>query len=808
MSSAQANDPLAHPLVLYAAWLRVDGWFRLGNLAPEPELSLWRLHPEAQIRELRDELRAKAWRPSPWRQVPYPKKGACLRHYVMPTVKDQVVFMAYLVLIGPLLDNQLFSFTFGNRLHRPLYWDRRASPAQWIQRPYPFLTQRIYLSYARSHGLYRRVAHWTVANMTKATIEESDYSGRVQHPDDYGAESLPPWTRAQWWSSLPGEDDYEPCAYWAALDLQLAHPFVRLDTLDHTVQRMLGNIERDDVFSAVFSPVARLLDGYPKSVVEYLKDEERRIDLARSLVNHLKLVRIEGKHFPKDSWQPPHALANLPPDNAGLPTGLAISGLLLNVALHDADVGVFNYLRATSGTGRGAVVRFADDMYVVARSANGLLRLIDEVWRAISGEKDANLAVPESRTNLYLNVGKVGPKAVHDVVHAYLRHNGWHECDHPQCDEIVPSAAAKRTKNSLASWWKGGEHTALSDALDRSAVKAGDVGPFVTTLVERLSAMGTDGLGERFGEGAENRLVQLHDLARLDIDDTQVRADTRRSFAANRLVRSWVSADADRARRQIADIRRSVARVLRESPWKFSLWHAVVRAAARRPERGAVSDDSEAAKWLVDQIRQIGTTDAHGNSWLRAWPEEGDHWPHRSSRVWMHLYLSFHRASFWGAVAEVAGSLWRYVERYEGSSDGAGRPHLWVVRVPEGLHESVAKAIGNLDAWSSEMYDKDAVLPEWELDSIALALLASLDRGTVGDSLRRSKGQPSVLELPKRLVEMAPATAKLLERHDRVCVEERRRLVRLDDSALAHVRLASRRGTIGKLLFPNAFRLG
>ena len=30
-----------HPLVLMAGWRRVDGWYRSGNLAPEPELSRW-----------------------------------------------------------------------------------------------------------------------------------------------------------------------------------------------------------------------------------------------------------------------------------------------------------------------------------------------------------------------------------------------------------------------------------------------------------------------------------------------------------------------------------------------------------------------------------------------------------------------------------------------------------------------------------------------------------------------------------------------------------------------------------------------
>ena len=91
---------LGHPLILKAAWMRVDGWYRSGNLAPQPELATWRLHPEEKLRELRNDLLDGSWTPTAWPQVPFPKKGARLRHYTMPSVRDQVAFMTFLVLLG------------------------------------------------------------------------------------------------------------------------------------------------------------------------------------------------------------------------------------------------------------------------------------------------------------------------------------------------------------------------------------------------------------------------------------------------------------------------------------------------------------------------------------------------------------------------------------------------------------------------------------------------------------------------------------------------------------------------------------
>lgn len=116
------------PLVLWAAWLRIDHWYRSANLPPQPELARWRNHPEAELRTLGADLQEGAWGAVPWLQVPFPKKGACLRHMYLPSVRDQVAFMAHLVLLGPLLDDQLKTFVFGSRWYRPIAWDTRRDP--------------------------------------------------------------------------------------------------------------------------------------------------------------------------------------------------------------------------------------------------------------------------------------------------------------------------------------------------------------------------------------------------------------------------------------------------------------------------------------------------------------------------------------------------------------------------------------------------------------------------------------------------------------------------------------------------------
>ena len=151
------------------------------------------------------------------------------------------------------------------------------------------------------------------------------------------------------------------------------------------------------------------------------------------------------------------------------------------------------------------------------------------------------------------------------MISAFLRESGWESCQ--KCGEVTGSTGPLQRSKSVGEWWKSLMEESSSDddkeairaAAERSVVRSGDVGPFVTTLVERLSEIDADTLGERFGEEARNRLRQLHDLARFAIDDEQVRADTRRSFAANRLVRTWLPGGRQAERRAIGEIRTSIA---------------------------------------------------------------------------------------------------------------------------------------------------------------------------------------------------------------------------------------------------------
>ena len=795
-----ALKALTHPLVLKAAWMRVEDWYRSGNLAPEPELSRWRLHPETELRKLGSALRAGVWRPACWPQIPYPKKGACLRHYVMPTVGDQVAFMSYLVLLGPLLDSRVPNFVFGNRWNRNIAWDRRRVKPQWVLRPYQLLSRKAYLPYARSHGLFRRVAHWTVARMTGAKIEQEDYGGFVQHPDDHDSAYLPPWTRSNWWPPQSSG------VYWATLDIELAYPSIRLGRL------------RDALVAMVHEPrsiaqLAELHAGYPKPILDVLADEQAVIQIAGLLMDALEEVHIDAGPIPTDGWRPwcpIHSMGDLPPEkDPGLPTGLAVSGILLNVALHPVDRRIRQYLHDYR---HGAIVRFADETIVMSRSANDLFDLIEAVWRGLSQNESALLASPETESNLHLNWSKIEPTAIKDFVACFLEKHGWKKC--PECQRLCHPSLPKEEALTLGEWWNHHHRNddpsfaRISAAIVRSTIGPGEIGPFVTTLVARMSEIGRDTLAERFGEWARERLIRLHELARFDIDDVQVRSDTRRAFAANRLVRAWLPPETSRL--DIANIRDSIAYVLRSTPWKFSLWHAVVRAAARRPDPSSPDDDRAAEDWLKDQLRLISfqPDKRRIEAWMNTWPEaDGDDLRARD-RTWRALYLSFHRAAFWHALADALRSLWRHSDEAERRAVGyAGpAPSRWTVRaIPHGTHAHVRKHLGALDHWVDMLYAGSDVCDlrkwPWELDQLVAAVIASASRCDLAEAWRHAADSDDALMVPEApLWNIIPQTRRILERSERVRRHTPDHAISL--STLAQLWLGGQDGGLGTVLFP------
>jgi hypothetical protein len=661
--------------------------------------------------------------------------------------------------------------------------------------------------------------------MTGTRILKRNESGPTLHPDDFSKQSLPPFVDPDWWNGDSRKVD-SGRGYWATLDVELAFPSVRLNNLRAALNEMLTSnaVDREDEASGLRS----LFSGYPAHIVELLSRVDVRERIAHSLVEKLLAFRINHV-LPRNTWDPGHARAELLDDD-GLPTGLAISGLLLNVVLSSVDSSVMSHLETTQANHRGAFLRFADDMILLSRSKEGLFDLIDVVWQGISGDPEATLASRISRSNLYINVSKTGPESVGTVLNEYLKKSGWsNNCPEQGCVQLSPPEDAEGiAAQSLGSWWRTInwsliENKTLLDKLEREAFHKNELGPFVTTLVERMSDIGRDTLSDRFGTGPRNRLLQLHELVRFEIDDQQVRPDTRRLFAANRLARAWLSGDGETQRSEISEIRTSVAHTLQQAPWKTAIWRPVVRAATRRPDINETDDarkdhdDQVAKSWLITQLGRIAAKrkDSPVDSWITLWPEPPDAAPcpsaGRSDDHWKCLYLSFHRAAFWREIAGLLRMLHAHAERMERDDpwDPGPPPTWWTVRgVPSGSEREVAAWLASFDTWVKVLYpagnqsDQDLRDCPWELNALIEAVLASTSKIELAKAFWKSGAQGDDLVVPEGLerVRENARLRKLLQDCERLA-RSRQRGGGLTKPALSHFALGNGAKGLGRFLF-------
>jgi hypothetical protein len=783
MGTDTVGGLLSHPLVLRSAWERVKSWYRL-EWAPQPEYAQWHLDPDGHLRALGEEFLAGKNQPSSFLRIPYPKRGACLRHYSMPSVRDQVAFAAHAVLLAPYVEMRLPTFAFGNRWFRGIYWDR-ADPrgAKWKDRPFSLADRSLYQRYSRDYGLFRRVCHWSAAAMLGTGIGEELAGRRAAKPQDYPENRLPRFVKPAWWEPEGGVKNDK--GYWAHFDLQLAYPSVRLPLLRKRLHELLLEHEEEPAsvrvrlneFAMVPTPgeFDKALAGYPHEVRKNLRQQDVRCALATSLLDRLEQVSYTAVDFEFDSWIPPHAGETqiLPEgdgrEHPGLPTGLAICGLLLNAYLRRFDMTVAQWLLRTRKAGSpAAFVRFADDMVLLARSADSLAEGIDALWEGASGQPGARLACPPSPgegSNLRVNWTKVEPKSLSELLQIYLTEPGqrWKGCD--DCKGLtVREGTGSLAIESFAEWLqhkRSSKDKHLSKAvtkLDREALKPHRLKGFVTYLVERMSHMGSDTLLDRFGTGAQQRLLQLHELVRLDLEDEQVRTDTRLSFAVHRLARAWLpEEDPEEDRRCIEEIRESIREAVFEVPWKFGLWRAVLRASARRPTSAAGRvdkiDEEKAEHWLREMLSLLADPSHSKLSWLSEWPEEKhseECWQHINGYLpeWERPYLSFLRASFWRALADVLVDLHRVSEVLTSSPDRpmtrAWPSRWWTFRaLPDEQIGPVLKWLGALDRWAEALYGpiptKDLKLPWWETDALTLAFLARTPRGELLNAFRRKR---------------------------------------------------------------------
>lgn len=697
------DDLLHNPFVLQAAWNKAQTWYRSSEWAPEPEFETWQAAPWPHLVALADDLASGQFTPSPLKLIPYPKQGAQIRNYYMPELRDQVAHLIFAVLLAPFLEARFANIAFGNRWYRGLKQTETADGTRphWRTTPFSLTDPQLYVPYRRDYSLFRRLAQWTVSQFLG--VDEVAAVGEMHdhvRPEQYD-EAMLPYLRGTW--RVKASENRALC--YARLDLRKAYPSVNLGDLKANLLELLGDacpagVEKlaapwglhrsfeDDFLKKVIPyPFSSEVDdmAHPWRVLAGAGGESLRLALAERWMSLFENTRaVDNSEFNLVralSYQIESNTDRL----SGIPTGLAVGGLMMQVALSRLDQDVLSHLENSAVAQRlpGAYLRFVDDIIILATDREQLTELLRAIQQGLSRYNPT-----EQGLRLEVNWNKAKPDSL------------------------------KKQGENLA--------TEALDIKDSDLITPERRGEFVTDLVERLSELQCESiLMQRTARGYE-RLSRLLELSRWNIQDTEIRADTRITFALNALTRAWLPKGDDRSRKLqrvfVEEIRSAAKKALEEAPWKSSIWRAIVRAALRTKLDDHANTDGLA--WLRGILELVA-------SWETAWPRfDGDPVPEdKGYETWKRLdddgfrraRVSFLRTCFWREITKTIREL--SIARHLLQENRISK-HAWHRRVL-GTSDAdllrAARMLGDLDEWARILYPQDQELPWWETDALRMA---------------------------------------------------------------------------------------
>jgi len=702
--SPKAQALIKKPEVLLCAWDKLNDWYR-GELRPEPEYSRFAVNPIHELSILADEIASGEYNPNTFPLVPFPKKGGEIRHYTSPAVRDQLAFMIFGVILAPMFEARFSNASLGNRWYRKVVLkSSRAAEPKWVNKPFSLSDKNLNQSYARSYGLFRRIAHWRARNIIKdfggVQAESDDLLG---NPDNYDPELIAYQNEH---FARPDFSNDENTAYYARLDLSKAYPCVNRNALRSRAEEIIRTVLPIRTLNTAYHPKSIWADleaeTHHKTALELtsrLMETLQAVEYAPGDVGQIWLAAPESPESTgtksNDGAVYKHLTGVIASNKFGLPTGLAISGFLFNVYLDDFDTRIRSSLRKPNRELKGVYLRFVDDIILIGHKKQALLELLHTT--------NDYFEASNSDLGLHISIQKAKP---------------------PEVSEFIGNRLSQSSIQMNSPAWS------------KCAITRHNLGEFVTDLVEQLSELGGETADELLGEHGELRLQQLHDLIRVDRKDAEVKDDTRISFAAFKLSRHPIAFwnlkegrklngdDAIGLVHELREIRKSITQAIHLAPWKHRIWNAALIAYCRQiggdPSTIYATENN---KWLKDLLKKL----AVGGAWEKNYPDQ----KRKTGSTEAHkLSTSFLRTCFWVAWADTVRSVASICPGQ--THAGKWGPDHWAwFLIPEDNREGLFKQLSNIELWAKALYGETQFeLPPWESRALATAFWTVADTST------------------------------------------------------------------------------
>lgn len=359
-------ERLLLPENLYYAWRKAKRTYRTyDGYVNQGELIDFELDLENRLRRIEQQFRSGTYKLQPIKPVPRPKQiedsTYINRQYYHIAVDDQVAWIAMVNALGPELDDKMPSWSYGNRLYRPAWYEKENPESKLEIGPYRHASGHIYKKFQHSWPLFRKYISLTARTMVR-TLKKEEESESDQRAIEAAIKEGLPYIDDDFWGVKKNKSTD---LYCASIDLKQFYPNITSD-------KILSGLILAEGAGGLDGKLALLL----KSMLKFTLDKS---DIPDSILENVV---------------PPFGKKRV----SGLPTGLFVAGFLANAAMLPIDKIVDEKIREKRSL---AHFRYVDDHTILAYD-------FDELCEWAKWYKN----LVKTEIGVQVNEGKIDPESL------------------------------------------------------------------------------------------------------------------------------------------------------------------------------------------------------------------------------------------------------------------------------------------------------------------------------------------------------------------------------------------------------------
>jgi hypothetical protein len=333
---------------LYWAWEKAKSFYKPGDIwFNEIEVAAFESNLANELSSIREDIKNNSYKLAFIKPVAYPKgrndEGPRTRQTFWVSVRDQVVWLAVVNIIGRYLDSKMPFWSYGNRLYITMFYDDILRFGY-----YRNTTQYTYRKWSQSWPLYRRHINITTKYLTKENAFIDDLDPNEKKVIDVNDQLSNHPLKSEYLDFTYWKNKKSDKLYWAGLDLEKFYPSINNEIIVQNVSAYLP----EKLHSQDLQNLIKNLLDFKLDLDGWNEDELKTINLSSDVLLY------------------PH-----------LPTGLFAAGFLANVALLHVDKEVDSELKNNRNI---AHFRYVDDHVILATSFEELVNWINKYEKIIS----------------------------------------------------------------------------------------------------------------------------------------------------------------------------------------------------------------------------------------------------------------------------------------------------------------------------------------------------------------------------------------------------------------------------------------